>query len=187
MFDHLRRDAAKYADQGGWHSCPGFWIIAIYRYGVWVYALPVWARIPFWLLYRILHLSYWLFNVHLWAGSRGSRLGPGLFLIHPNNVYFAPHMTLGEDCTVFHEVTLGMGHVAGTPRIGNNVTIFAGARVVGGVEIGDRVMIGANCVVMRSVPPDTTILPAPYKVLPRSLSPHARKADRASVSQTPDA
>ncbi|MEY2954399.1 MAG: hypothetical protein RLZZ401_2486, partial [Pseudomonadota bacterium] len=159
-----------------------FWIVLAYRYGMWAHALPPWVRLPFWVLYRVLHLPYLMFNVHLWAGAQGSRLGPGLCLIHPNNIYFGPGVVVGADCTIFHEVTLGMGHIAGTPHIGNNVTVFTGARILGGVEIGDDAMVGANCVVMRHVPAGAIVMPPANRMLPRSLSPQARERD----SQAPD-
>jgi serine O-acetyltransferase len=140
-----------------------------------------------WVLYRIAHLPYWLFNVHLWAGKRGARIGPGLFLIHPNNVYFPPRVELGEDCTIFHEVTMGTGHAPGFPTLGNRVTVYAGARVLGGIHIGDDVMIGANCVVSRDVPADTIVMPPSPKNLPRALSPKARMEDSRADSRQPDA
>ena len=46
MFENLRRDSAKYEDIGGWHAHPGFWIVAIYRLGVWAHSLPAFLRIP---------------------------------------------------------------------------------------------------------------------------------------------
>lgn len=177
MFENLRRDSVKYADHGGWYSCPGFWIGAVYRYGVWADSLPRPLRLPMWVLYRIAHLPYWLFNVHLWAGQRGSRIGPGLFLIHPNNIYVGPGTEIGEDCTLYHEVTLGKGHIEGTPSIGRNTTLYTGARILGGLHIGDDAIVGANCVVLRDVPAGAIVMPPACRILPRSLSPVARELD----------
>ena len=176
-FEHLKRDAARYQELGAWWTCPGFWIGAVYRFGVWADQRPFPWRLPMWLLYRLAHLPYWLFNVHLWAGKRGARIGPGLFLIHPNNLYFPPGVELGEDCTIFHEVTMGTGHAPGFPRLGDRVTVYAGARLLGGIHIGHDVMIGANCVVGRDVPADTIVMPPTPKYLPRALSPRARLED----------
>lgn len=91
---------------------------------------------------------------------------------------------IGEDCLIFHDVTLGTGQIPGAPKIGNNVDIYPGARVLGGVVIGDRSMIGANCVVTRDVPPESIILAAPGRVMPRSLSPVARGADLKTGAST---
>jgi serine O-acetyltransferase len=56
------------------------------------------------------------------------------------------------------------------PKIGDNVGIYVGARILGGITVGDRSLIGANCVVTRDVPPDSVVVVAPARVLPKSLS-----------------
>jgi serine O-acetyltransferase len=189
MFENLRRDSARYADQGGWYTHPGFWIVATYRMGVWAHTLPSsFLRIPVWVLYRLLRFPWrLLFNVDLWAGPRGARIGAGLCLIHPANIVIGAGVEIGEDCLIFHDVTLGTGHVPGVPKIGRNVDIYVGARVLGGVVVGDGSMVGANCVVTRDVPPGSVVLAAPCRVIPRSLSPVARTWDQrtaAGVEQT---
>jgi len=131
-----------------------------------------------WVLYRLIKLPLFSYNVHLWAGSSGARIGAGLRLIHPTNVMIGSKVEIGIDCVIFHDVTLGTGLIPGTPKIGNFVDIYPGARVLGGVVVGDRSMIGANCVVTRDVPPNSIILPPPSKVIPRSLSPVARSVDQ---------
>jgi len=183
MFENLRRDSARYEGLGGWATHSGFWIIAIYRFGVWANALPTpFLRIPTWILYRLLRLPYRLFNVELWAGREGARLGPGLCLIHPANIYVGRGVEVGENCKIFHEVTLGTGHIPGTPKIGNNVDIFVGARILGGITIGSDSMVSANCVVTKDVPANSVIVSAPNRVLPRSLSPRAREMDGETPS-----
>lgn len=180
MFEKLRRDITKYGDHGHWYTNPGFWIVAIYRFGVWADSLPSnFFRLPMRVLYHILKLPLRSYNVHLWAGRRGgSRIGAGLKLIHPINVLIGNGVEIGEDCLIFNEVTLGTGQKPGVPKIGNNVDIYPGARVLGGVVIGDHSMIGANCVVTRDVPAESIILAAPSRVIPRSLSLVARMADK---------
>ncbi len=177
MFENLRRDSAKYVKLGGWYTHPGFWIVAIYRLGVWAHSLPSGFRLPVWLLYRLLKLPTRLFHVHLWAGSDGACIGAGLCLIHPENITIGPRVKIGEDCLIFQDVTLATGYIPGTPKIGNKVDIYVGARVLGGVEIGDGSMVGANCVVTRDVLPNSIVLVAPSRVIPRSLSPVARRTD----------
>ena len=188
MFENLRRDKDRNSGQGRWYTNPGFWIVAIYRFGMWAHSLPNgFLRIPMWALYRLIKLPFFSYNVHLWAGSGGARIGAGLRLIHPTNVMIGAKVEIGEDCLIFHDVTLGTGQIPGNPKIGNNVDIYPGARVLGGVVIGDRSMVGANCVVTRDVPPESIILTAPSRVIPRSLSPVARGADQriaASVDST---
>jgi len=179
MFENLQRDRERNTDYGRWYPNSGFWIVAIYRFGTWAHTLPsVFLRIPMWALYRLIKLPFFIYNVHLWAGSGGARIGAGLRLIHPTNVMIGSGVEIGKDCVIFHDVTLGTGQIPGTPKIGDNVDIYPGARILGGVKIGDRSMVSANCVVTRDVPPESIILTAPSRVIPRSLSPVARGMDQ---------
>ena len=178
MFENLRRDAERYARLGGWYRRSGFWIGAVYRLGVWGNSLPTpLLRVPVRVLYRLVKLLFWHYNVHLWAGATGARIGSGLCLIHPTNVMIGSKVEIGENCLIFHGVTLGTGPLPGNPKIGKNVDIYTGACILGGVVVGDHCMIGANCVVTRDVPPDSVVILSPTRVLPRGLSPIARGAD----------
>ncbi len=171
MFEILKRDAVRYEKLGGWHACPGFWIMAVYRFGNWAKSLPnPLLRVPFWALYRVGRiLQRALFSVDIWAGPRGARIGAGFCLIHPSNVIIGA-VEIGEDCLIFHDVTCGSGPMPGMPKIGNGVDIYVGARILGGVVIGDNCMIGANCVIMRDIPPRSVVVPAQNGIIPRSLS-----------------
>jgi serine O-acetyltransferase len=168
MFDTLRRDCERYVSLGGFWRCPGFWIVALYRFGFWAHAVPsIFLRIPLLFVYRALSFPFRvLFNVKL---SSSARVGAGFCLIHPNNILIADGVEIGRDCLIFHEVTLGSGHVPGVPKIGDRVDIYVGARILGGVAVGDRSMIGANCVIIKDVPPDSVALPVPTRVIPRAL------------------
>jgi serine O-acetyltransferase len=178
MFDNLRRDSARY--KGQWYRRTGFWITAIYRFGNWADSLPsVFLKVPMWTLYLCLKILACMFtsNIILWAGRHGAHIGPGLLLVHPSNVLIGREVVIGEQCQIYHEVTLGTGQIPGTPKIGNHVTIYPGARLLGGIVIGDRTMIGANCVVTKDVPSESIILTAPSRIIPRSLSTQARRWD----------
>jgi len=176
MFGNLRRDAARYAALGGWYSHPGFWAVATYRLGVWAHSLPsALLRVPVLIVYRLLRLPVrYLLNIDLWAGRRGARIGPGLCLIHPSDIMIGREVEIGEDCLIFHGVTLGTGANAGVPKVGNNVDIYPGACVLGGVSIGSRTMIGANCVVTKDVPAESVVVAQPNRIIPRELSRVAR-------------
>ncbi len=183
MFENLRHDIRRNSHDGQWYTNPGFWIVAVHRLGMWAHSLPAIFRIPTWVLYRIFRLPYFFFHIRLWAGARGTRIGPGLRLIHPTNITIDSRAEIGEDCVIFHDVTLGTGQIPGAPKIGNNVDIYPGARILGGITVGDRSMVGANCVVTRDVPPDSIFLAAPGRVMPRALSPVARSADQGSGAE----
>jgi serine O-acetyltransferase len=80
------------------------------------------------------------------------QIGGGLLLPHPNGVVIHPDVQIGPNCLIFQQVTIGTGSRPGVPRIGGHVDIGAGAKILGGVVIGDHARIGANAVVTSDVP-----------------------------------
>ena len=93
-------------------------------------------------------------------------LGKGVTLPHPNGVVIHPDSEIGPNCRIFQQVTLGTGPIPGLPRIGADVHIGAGAKIIGGVSIGDRAVIGANSVVVSDVPADMTAAGVPATLRP---------------------
>lgn len=182
MFENIRHDRARY-ERGAGEA--GFWIMAVYRLGNWASGLgnPLLRKLVWW-AYRLARLPLAPFRVVLWAGPRGSRVGRGLVLIHPNDVLIGPGCVIGDDCLIFHDVTIGSGPVPGMPKIGNKVDIYVGARILGGITIGDGAMIGANCVVTRDIPAGSVVLSAPCKVIPRSMSPFAHASDKVHAAES---
>lgn len=79
------------------------------------------------------------------------RLGGGLMLPHPNGVVIHPDAVLGPNCMLFQQVTLGVGSRPGLPILGGHVDVAPGAKILGGVTIGDHAVVGANAVVLRDV------------------------------------
>ncbi len=85
----------------------------------------------------------------------GAQIGSRFFIDHGMGVVIGETAEIGDDVMMYHGVTLGgrsMEHVKRHPTVGNNVTIGAGARILGPVNIGDGVQIGANSVVVKDVP-----------------------------------
>lgn len=163
----LARDASAYAALGGWWGNLGFWVVATYRLGAWAKTLPLPLRLPILVVYGLLRLPWHLFlHVELPASAR---IGAGLLLVHPYNVLIGPEAQLGDDCSIFHEVTVGAGPSPGMPRIGDRVALFAGARVLGGIEVGDGSEVGANCVVTIDVAPGSIVAPPQARAIPKKL------------------
>ncbi len=80
-------------------------------------------------------------------------IGKGMRIHHFGGIIIHPQAVVGEECTVYHGVTLGdLGGHGGAPCIGNRVVIGAGAKVIGAIDIGDDSRIGANAVVVKAVP-----------------------------------
>jgi serine O-acetyltransferase len=174
MFEVLRRDAERYAELGGWYRNTGFWVGASYRFGVWARSLtrPL-PRLPVVALHRVMSLP-WRFLLNITIHS--DHIGPGLCLIHPRNIMIGRGVEIGDDCLIFHEVTIGTGAVPGYPRLGDHVDVYVGARVLGGVTVGSRSMVGPNCVVSRDVPPDSLVAQTPNRVIPRAMVAPSRRA-----------
>ena len=93
------------------------------------------------------------------------RLGGGLILPHPNGIVIHPEATIGPNCLIFQQVTIGAGGRAGFPRVGGHVDIGAGAKILGGITIGDHARIGANAVVLTDVPPGATAIGIPARIV----------------------
>ncbi len=94
----------------------------------------------------------------------GSDYGGGLYIAHPVGTVIAAK-SIGENCSIIANVTVGMRNEWDFPVIGDNVFIGAGARVLGGIHIGDDANIGANAVVIEDVCAGATVVGVPAKVI----------------------
>jgi serine O-acetyltransferase len=81
-----------------------------------------------------------------------SEIQGGLQLPHPNGIVIHPDAKIGPNCRLFQQVTLGTGPLPGLPVLGAHVDIGAGAKILGGVHIGDFAIVGANAVVITDIP-----------------------------------
>jgi serine O-acetyltransferase len=100
----------------------------------------------------------------------GAEIGKGLFIDHGMGVVIGETAVIGDNVTIYHGVTLGgTGKDKGKrhPTVGNNVVIGTGSKVLGPINIGDRVKIGANSVVLVDVPADSTAVGIPAKIVPK--------------------
>ena len=93
-------------------------------------------------------------------------IGSGLSLPHINGVVVHADAVIGDNCMIMQQVTVGQLGKNEAPVVGRGVYIGAGAKILGKVTIGDRARIGANAVVLCDVPPDSTAVGVPAKVLP---------------------
>lgn len=103
------------------------------------------------------------FNVNL---GNYTDIGGGLYLPH-GNVVVDGMVSIGQNCVIAPWVTIGTNGTVAGPRIGDDVFIGTGAKVLGAIEIGDRARIGANAVVIENVAPDTTVVGIPAKPVRR--------------------
>jgi serine O-acetyltransferase len=90
--------------------------------------------------------------------------GPGLSIAHFGTVVIHRRSVVGENCRLHPDVTLGEQD-GGFPWLGNDVWVGPGARIVGGIKIGDGAAVGANAVVLSDVPPRVTVAGVPARVV----------------------
>lgn len=99
-----------------------------------------------------------------------AKIGGGIMFVHRlNGTIIHPSAEIGQNCTIYHQVTIGSsGKVDGVPQvphIANGVTIYPGAKVLGNIEIGEGAIIGANAVVVKTVPPNCKALAPTSRLL----------------------
>ncbi|MGB8455656.1 MAG: serine O-acetyltransferase [Anaerocolumna sp.] len=100
----------------------------------------------------------------------GATIGKGLFIDHGHGVVIGETAILGDNITLYQGVTLGgTGKECGKrhPTIGNNVMISAGAKILGSFTVGENSKIGAGSVVLSEIPPDSTVVGVPGRVVKR--------------------
>ena len=113
----------------------------------------------------ISQVARWLTGIEIHPRAT---IGSGFFIDHGMGVVIGETAEIGEHVTLFQGVTLGgTGKERGKrhPTLGNQVVVGAGAKILGGIKIGDNVKIGANSVVLKSVPANSTVIGVPGRVI----------------------
>ncbi|GMB02172.1 serine O-acetyltransferase [Pelosinus sp. IPA-1] len=98
----------------------------------------------------------------------GATIGEGLFIDHGTGIVIGETAEVGDNVTLYQGVTLGgTGKEKGKrhPTIGNNVVVASGAKVLGSFSVGDNSKIGAGSVVLKAVPPNSTVVGIPGQVV----------------------
>ena len=172
MFDRLRedincvfeRDPAARSTLEVLTAYPGMHAVWAHRLTHWL-----WSRRIHWLARVVSHLARWFTGVEIHPGAS---IGRRFFIDHGMGVVIGETAEIGDDCTIYHGVTLG-----GTswkkekrhPTLGKNVVVGAGAKILGPILIGDNARIGSNSVVVKDVPPGATVVGIPgHIVTPRN-------------------
>ncbi|MBL8074951.1 MAG: serine O-acetyltransferase [Nitrospira sp.] len=113
----------------------------------------------------ISQLARWLTGVEIHPSAK---IGAGFFIDHGMGVVIGETAEIGDYVTLFQGVTLGgTGKERGKrhPTLGNHVVVGAGAKILGGITIGDNVKIGANSVVLKNVAANSTVIGVPGRVI----------------------
>jgi serine O-acetyltransferase len=123
------------------------------------------------LLKQILLKKLTVIRYHFWSAVTGAEIplncsiGGGLLIPHPNGIVIHPDATIGPNCLIFQQVTIGTKGELGLPQIGGHVDIGAGAKILGNVKIGNHACIGANAVVLHDVPAAKTAVGIPARIV----------------------
>ena len=168
MFSRLREDIAVVFDRDpaartAWEvlTCyPGLHALVWHRL-----THRLWGARWRWLASWLAHLGRWLTGIEIHPGAT---VGRRVFIDHGMGVVIGETAEIGDDCTLYHGVTLG-----GTswnkgkrhPSLGRGVVIGAGAKVLGPILVGDGAKIGCNAVVVRDVPADATAVGIPARIV----------------------
>lgn len=139
---------------------PGFHAILMHRCAHWFYErrLVLLARL-------FSQLNRFLTGIEIHPGAQ---IGEGLFIDHGMGVVIGETTEIGDNVTLYQGVTLGgTGKEKGKrhPTVGSNVVVSSGAKVLGSLNIGDNVKIGAGSVVLRDVPDNCTVVGVPGKIV----------------------
>ncbi len=137
----------------------------------------IWAyRFSHWLWQRNLRLLARILSqlARLLTGIEihpGATIGPGFFIDHGMGVVIGETAEVGADVTIYHGVTLGgtsLAHGKRHPTLGDRVVVGAGAKLLGAIEIGADSRIGANSVVVKSVPENSVVVGVPGRNVSRT-------------------
>ncbi len=153
---------------------PGVWAIMIHRVAHWL-----WINQLKWVARMISTFARWITGIEIHPGAR---IGRRFFIDHGMGVVIGETAEVGDDCTLYHGVTLG-----GTswekgkrhPTLGDNVVVGAGAKVLGPILVGDGARIGSNAVVVKEVPENATVVGIPGHV----VAPKSRRQDQQEYAR----
>ena len=170
MFARLRSDIQCILDRdpaarSTWEviTCyPGLHAIWLHRPAHWC-----WTHGLKWLGRFISHLARWFTGIEIHPGAK---IGERVFFDHAMGVVVGETAEIGDGCTIYQGVTLGGTSLyKGTkrhPTLGKDVVVSAGAKVLGGFEVGDGAKIGSNAVVIKPVPAGATAVGIPARIIP---------------------
>ena len=139
---------------------PGFHAMLVHRL-----SHRLWASELKWLARFVSQIGRWLTGIEIHPGAS---IGRRFFIDHGMGVVIGETSEIGDDCTLYHGVTLG-----GTswnkgkrhPTLRNGVIVGAGAKILGPIEIGDGAKIGSNAVVVKAVPAGATAIGIPARIV----------------------
>ncbi len=163
IISDLKRYVNPFNNRFEWNE-PSYIVLILYRLGSSIRKIKF---KPLRVLLSLIHTPFYAFFSIFMGISipRGATIGKGFRIYHFGGVIVNPLSIIGENCSFHQEVTVGVRNTyTDVPIIGNNVTVGAGAKLLGDIRIGNNVVIGANAVVLCDVPDDCIAVGIPAKV-----------------------
>ncbi|MDX1795819.1 MAG: serine O-acetyltransferase [Hydrogenovibrio sp.] len=161
---------------------PGLHAILFYRLTHWL-----WSKGMKWLARFISGFARWFTGIEIHPAAK---IGDRFFIDHGMGVVIGETAEIGDDCTLYHGVTLGgISTQEGKrhPTLGNRVVVGAGAKVLGPIEISDDVRIGSNAVVLKPVPANRTVVGIPGRIVEQDKSKKASRRQKMAQKMGFDA
>ncbi len=160
---------------------PGFHAVLFHRlaHKLWKWRVPLLPRV-------ISQVSRFFTGIEIHPGAT---IGPGFFIDHGMGVVIGETAEVGADVTLYHGVTLGGTSLAKGkrhPTLGDRVVVGAGAKILGAITIGEDSRIGANAVVVKSVPANSVVVGVPGQIVKRSRPHTAKDAPDLEHAVMPD-
>jgi len=164
--DQFRYDGAKGSFLSLWLRESGFRFTVVMRLCAF-FRSQRWSRWGIYHLFRCWHRRQQVkYTTYI---SFESSIGPGLYLGHLLCIVVNTQTVIGRNCTLGHGVTLGQTHARskhpGCPIIGDNVYLGCGAKIIGGIKVGDNAAVGPNSVVIKDVPDMGVVSGIPAQVI----------------------
>lgn len=157
----LQRDPAARGVLEALTCYPGLHALMLHRL-----AHALWRRRWLWLGRFISHFGRWLTGIEIHPGAQ---IAPGVFIDHGMGIVIGETAVIGAGCTIYQGVTLGGTSLSKGakrhPTLGPGVVIGAGAKVLGGFEIGANAKVGSNAVVTKPVPAGATAVGNPARII----------------------
>ena len=159
-----RNDPALHSTFELFFNYPGLWAIFFYRHSHWLYNKGLRFLPRF-----ISGLGQLLTTIDIHPAAQ---MGRRVFIDHGVGVVIGETTIIGDDVLIYQQVTLGgvsLNRGKRHPTLENNVVIGAGAKILGNITIGANSKVGANSVVVKDVPPDSTAIGIPARVIQRGF------------------
>ncbi len=181
MFRTIRDDFARHPGDPSART-----VMVAYRFGRWALARRSrLSRKIFTKLYGF--FNFFVINMLKLDIPAEVEIGEGFHLIHGYGfITIHPDVTIGKNCGMMHNVTIGQNMFSDVPTIGDDVFIGVGAAILGPVKIGDRARIGANAVVTRNVPADTIVQSPQSRMMPSLTAMAVKVSDKAAKANRRD-